>query len=290
MTTWDQYLFPQTVEDALALLEANSGRARLIAGGTDLVLQAAQGKCVSTVIVDITRIPGLDFLEEHDGYIWIGPQVTHAQIAAAPLIRERAGVLAAGCGSVGGPQIRHVATLVGNVVNAMPAADGAVALFALDAGVEVAEKAGRRIIPIAELYAGVGVCTLNPCAQIVSGIRFRPLPAGWGWSFKRLAQRRALILPMLNTAVVVQVAEGRFGEARIAVGPVAATPMRARAAEMALRGKPVHPDTIAAAARLAMEESHPRDSAVRGSGEYRRAMVEVLVRRGITEAVSRAEG
>jgi carbon-monoxide dehydrogenase medium subunit len=290
MTTWTEYLFPKTVEEALAMLEGQLGQARIIAGGTDLVLQAQQGKCPSTVMVDITRIPKLDFLEERDGTIWIGPQVTHAQAAASPLVRERAGVLAAGCGSVGGPQIRHVATLVGNVVNAMPAADGAVALFALDAEVEAAETAGRRIIPIAELYAGVGVCTLDPCAQIVTGIRFRLLPAGWGWSFKRLAQRRALILPMLNTAVVVQVAEGRFQKVRIAVGPVAATPMRAGDAEMALRGQPINTAVIAEAARLAMEAAHPRDSAVRGSGEYRRAMVEVLVRRGLEEAVARAGG
>jgi CO/xanthine dehydrogenase FAD-binding subunit len=290
MTMWTEYLFPETVEEALEMLGTHAGRARLIAGGTDLVLQAQQGKCTSTVMVDVTRIPGLDFIEERDGHIWIGPQATHAQVAASPLVREHAGLLAVGCGSVGGPQIRHVATLVGNVVNAMPAADGAVALFALDAEVEVVEGGGRRIVPIAEMYAGVGVCTLNPCAQMVTGIRFRPLPAGWGWSFKRLAQRRALILPMLNTAVVVQVADGRFVEARIAVGPVAATPMRACDAEAALRGRPVNTEAIAEAARLAMEAAHPRDSAVRGSGEYRRAMVEVLVRRGLEEAVGRAGG
>jgi len=290
MTTWTEYLFPKTVEEALQMLEAQTGQARIIAGGTDLVLQAQQGKCPSTVMVDITRIPGLDFLEERDGAIWIGPQVTHAQVAASPLVREQAGVLAAGCGNVGGPQIRHVATLAGNVVNAMPAADGAVALFALDAEVEVAETSGRRTMPIAELYAGVGVCTLDPCAQMVTGIRFPPLPAGWGWSFKRLAQRRALILPMLNTAVVVHVAQGRFEEVRIAVGPVAATPMRAMDAELALRGQPVRAEIIAEAARLTMEAAHPRDSAVRGSGEYRRAMVEVLVRRGLEEAVERATG
>jgi carbon-monoxide dehydrogenase medium subunit len=241
-------------------------------------------------MVDITRILGLDRIAERDGGIWIGPQVTHAQVAASPLIREKAGVLAKACGSVGGPQVRHVATLVGNVVNAMPAADGAVALFALDAAVEVAGKGGRRSQPIAELYAGVGVCTLNPCVQMVTGIHFGPLPAGSGWAFLRLAQRRALILPMLNTAVVVQVAAGRFVEARIAVGPVAATPLRPCLAEDALRGQPVSAEAIATAARLAMEAAHPRDSAVRGSGEYRRAMVEVLVRRGLEQAVAMARG
>lgn len=287
MIAWSDYLFPQSVEEALEMLAAHAGRARIVAGGTDLVLQAESGKCASTVLVDITRIPGLDFCMEQDGFLWIGPQVTHAQLAASPLIREKAGLLAAGCGSVGGPQIRHVATLVGNVVNAMPAADGAVPLFALDAEVEVADAAGRRLRPIAELYAGVGVCTLNPCAQMVTAIRFRPLPVGAGWSFQRLAQRRALILPMLNAAVVVQVAEGRFQDARIAVGPVAATPLRACAAEIALRGRPVGSEAIAEAARLAQEAARPRDSAVRGSAEYRKAMVEVLVRRGLEEAVGK---
>jgi carbon-monoxide dehydrogenase medium subunit len=285
MAHWSEYLFPKSVEETLELLAAHAGRARIIAGGTDLALQAESGKCTSTVLVDITRIPGLDFCEERGGAIWIGPQVTHAQLAASPLIREKAGVLAAGCGSVGGPQIRHVATLAGNVVNAMPAADGAVALFALDAEVEVADAAGRRTLPISELYAGVGVCTLDPCVQMVTAIHFRPLAPGTGWAYKRLAQRRVLILPMLNVAVVAQVEAGRFGDVRIAVGPVAATPLRARAAEAALQGQPAGAAAIAEAARLAQEAAHPRDSAVRGSGEYRKAMVEVLVRRGLEQAV-----
>ena len=288
MTAWTDYLFPQTIAETLAMLQAHQGRARIIAGGTDLVLQAQRGQCDSTVMVDITRIPGLDFLEEREGFIWIGPQVTHAQVAASPLVRAHAGLLARACGSVGGPQIRHVGTLVGNVVNAMPAADGAVALFALEAEVEVQDASGRRTVPIDTLYAGVGRCTLDPCVQMVTAIRFRALPAGSGWSFQRLAQRRALILPMLNCAVVAQVAGGRFVEARIAVGPVAETPLRATAAEEALRGAPVGPETMREAARLAQEAAHPRDSAVRGSGEYRRAMVGVLVRRGLAEAAAMA--
>ena len=125
---------------------------------------------------------------------------------------------------------------------------------------------------------------------MVTALRFRPLAAGAGWAFLRLAQRRTLILPMLNTALVVQVGEGRFREVRIAVGPVASTPLRPAAAEDALRGRPLSAEVIAGAARLAMEAAHPRDSAVRGSGEYRRAMVEVFVRRGLEEAVAMAEG
>jgi CO/xanthine dehydrogenase FAD-binding subunit len=270
------------------MLTANAGRARIIAGGTDLVIQGERGTCDSEVMVDITRIPGLDFLEEREGWIWIGPQVTHAQVAASALVREKAGPLAQACGSVGGPQVRRVATLVGNVVNAMPAADGAVALFSLDAEVEVMHGGGRQWHPIADLYAGVGQCRADPCFQIVTAIRFRPLPEGAGWAYMRLAQRRALILPILNAAIVVQVEGDRFAAARIAVGPVATTPLRAREAERRLQGAPVGEQAISEAARLAEEAAKPRDSVLRGSQEYRKAMVEVLVRRGLTQAVTRA--
>ncbi len=284
MLPWTKYLFPHTVEEALEMLAAYGGRARLIAGGTDLVLQAERGQVHAEVMVDITRIPGLDFLEERDGWICIGPQVTHAQVAASQLVREKAGVLAQACGSVGGPQIRHVGTLVGNVVNAMPAADGAVALFALDAEVEVTDCSGQAWRPIADLYAGVGKCRVDPCAQMVTGIRFRPLPSGTGWAYIRLAQRKALILPMLNTAVVAEVEAGFFRDVRIAVGPVAPMPFRALAAEELLRGAPVGEESIAEAARLAEEAASPRDSVIRGSAEYRKAMVGVLVRRALARA------
>jgi len=290
LVNWTAYLFPQSVEEALEMLSAHAGRARLIAGGTDLVLQAQRGQCPAEVMVDITRIPGLDFLEEREGWIWIGPQVTHGRIAASPLIREKAGVLARACGCVGGPQVRHVGTLVGNVVNAMPAADGAVALFALDAEVEVADRSGRRFFPIAELYAGVGRSRVDATSQMVTVIRFRPLPPGSGWSYRRLAQRKALILPMLNVAVTAEVEEGRFRRVRIAMGPVAPTPLRAHAAEEALLGRPAGEEAIAEAARLAREAASPRDSVLRGSAEYRRAMVAVLVRRALQEAVAPTRG
>ncbi|MBC7248906.1 MAG: FAD binding domain-containing protein [Anaerolineae bacterium] len=285
---WQNYLFPATVQEALEMLAAHGGQARIIAGGTDLVLQSQRGQCAATVMVDITRIPGLDAIEERDGYITIGCQVTHARIAASPLIRQKAEVLALACGSVGGPQTRNVGTLVGNVVNALPAADGAVALFALEAEVEVADADGRRWLPIAEMYAGVGECTIDPCVQMVAAVRFRPLSDGWASAYQRLANRKALALPILNTAVVVGLEEGVCSEVRIAVGPVAPTPFRAREAEAALAGQPPTPEAVVRAARLAAEAANPRDSVLRGSRDYRKAMVEVLVRRALTEAVTKA--
>ena len=285
---WQKYLFPATVREALEMLAAHGGQARTIAGGTDLVLQSQRGQRAATVMVDITRIPGLDGIEEHEDYVTIGCQATHAQIAASPLIHQKAEVLALACGSVGGPQTRNVGTLVGNVVNALPAADGAVALFALDAEVEVVDAEGRRWLPIAAMYAGVGKCTIDPCVQMVTAIRFRPLSNGWASAYQRLANRKALALPILNAAVVVGLEDGVCSEVRIAVGPVAPTPFRAREAEAALVGQPPTPEAVVRAARLAADAANPRDSALRGSRDYRKAMVEVLVRRALTQAVTKA--
>jgi CO/xanthine dehydrogenase FAD-binding subunit len=286
---WDTYLVAESVADALQKLASLGGEGRIIAGGTDLVLQAQRGQCPSRAMVDVTRIPGLGQIEEHDGAIWLGAAVTHAQIAASPLIQEKATLLAQACASVGGPQIRNAGTLVGNVVNALPAADGAVALFALDAEVEVAGLDGRAWMPIAEMYENVGVCTIDPCVQMVTAIRFRPLPPGTGSDFQRLARRRALVLPILNTGAIVSAREGAFADVRISIGPVAPTPFRAVSAEQMLIGRPVSEANIADAARLAAGDARPRDSALRGSREYRTAMVEVLVRRAISQAAMRAQ-
>jgi len=283
---WDAYLFASSVEDALTRL-AGLGDARVIAGGTDLVLQAQRGRCLSRAMVDVTRIPDLGRIEEQDGWIVIGATVTHAQIAASPLIQRAAPVLARACGSVGGPQIRNVATLAGNVVNALPAADGAVALFALDAEVEVATLEGRTWLPIAALYAGVGECVLDPCAQMVTALRFAPLPPGAGSDYQRLARRRALALPILCVAVVATLKEGRCTEARIAVGPVAPTPYRAAVVEEWLVGRAIDEEAIEEAARFAARDARPRDSVLRGSRAYRTAMVEVLVRRALENALRR---
>ena len=287
---WDTYLVASSVTDALRKLAASGGDARIIAGGTDLVLQAQRGQCLARTVVDVTRISGLDDIHEQDGYIVVGATVTHAQIAASPLIRARAALLARACGNVGGPQIRNVSTLVGNVVNALPAADGAVALFALDTEAQVTTLEGQTWMPIAELYEGVGECTLDPCVQMVTALRFRPLAPCIGCDYQRLARRRALALPIVVTAATVHVRQGTFADARIAVGPVAPTPYRAIRAEHALIGRAADAPTISQAAQLAARDAMPRSSVLRGRSDYRIAMVEVLVRRALENAVKQIEG
>ncbi len=287
---WDDYLFPRSVDEALEMLAARGGEARIIAGGTDLTIQSQRGRVPAKVMVDITRIPGLGRMEEQDGLIYIGARVTHAQIAASVLIRSRANVLAEACGAVGGPQIRNVGTLVGNVVNALPAADGAMALFALDAEAEVAERTGSRWAPIADLYAGVGQCTVDSCEAMITQLRFPALGESEAGAFARLAKRKALILPILNAAVVVGMDGGKVERARIAIGPVATTPFVATEAGRAVIGAVPDEGTIAEAARLASQAAQPRDSLLRGTAAYRKSMVQVLVRRALTRCVARASG
>jgi carbon-monoxide dehydrogenase medium subunit len=282
---WDAYLIASSVSDALEKLAQLGGGGQVIAGGTDLVLQAQRGQCLARAVVDVTRIPGLGEISEQGPYVVIGATATHAQIAASPLVRCAAPLLAQACASIGGPQIRNVGTLAGNVVNALPAADGAVALFALQAQAEVATCSGRTWVPIAELYRGLGECALDRCAEIVTALRFRPLDASAGCSFQRLSRRRALALPIVNAAVVATVCAGVVSSARIAVGPVAPTPFRARAAECALVGAAPTEAAIAQAAELAARDARPRASVLRGTAAYRTAMVEVLVRRGLCAAL-----
>lgn len=280
----EEYLFPKSVEEALELLERYGGDARIIAGGTDLVLQLKRGEVRARVLVDITRIPEIKGIKEEDGYIWIGATTTHQEVAESPLIQNKAGLLAKACRSLGSLQIRNVGTIGGNLVNAMPAADSVIALVALDAEVEVAGKGGTRWIPVTQFHRDVGECCINPCFELVRGVRFRPLEENEGSSFQRLARRRALILPILNVGVVVGWDEGKFVKAAIAIGPVSPVPFRARKAEEFLKGAPISLESIEEASRLAQEEAQPRSSLLRGSAEYRKDMVKVLVRRALMEA------
>jgi len=287
---WQEYLIPSSVEEAQAILAERKGRARLVAGGTDLVIELTEGRRAADCLVDITRIPGLDRIALEDGMIVLGANVTHRQASESPLVRERATVLAQACQAVGSLQIRNVGTLGGNVVNAMPAADGSTALLALEAEAEIADGTGRKWAPLPDLFAGPGVSKVDSTREMLTAFRFRALGEGQASALERIARRRALALPILICAVVVSLSEGgeEFESVRIALGPVAPVPFRASQAEESLRGAPVSLETMARAGEIAMQESHPRSSLLRASREYREEVIKVLVRRGLERAVQRA--
>ena len=286
---WQEYLFATSVAEALALLHRYEGQARLIAGGTDLVLQLQTGERAARCLVDITRVAGLQDIRLVGEEIVIGAAVTHAAIAASPLIAARATVLQEAALSVGTPQIRNVGTLVGNVVSAQPGADGSLALLALDATLDVVDLEGNtRRVPVAEAFVRPDVSTIDPRREMVTLVRVPALAAHQASAYGRMARRRASALPVLAVGVVVSAdAEHRFEWVRIALGPVALTPYRARQAEEVLRGAPLSSPAIEQAAQVASQEAQPRSSVLRGSREYRQEMVRVYVRRALEAAVGR---
>jgi CO/xanthine dehydrogenase FAD-binding subunit len=289
---WEQYFLPRTLKEALKLLEKFAGEARIIAGGTDLVVQSRNGSMRPKVLVDITRIGGLDYISLEKDVIRIGCLVTHAQVADSSLIYEKARALGEGASRLGSPQIRNMGTVVGNIVNAQPGADTTIPLLALDASVKVVSAKGEKWILLRELFTGVGKSKIESTREIVTEILFPALKKEESSAALRLAKRKALVLPILTAAVVLSadLKTRKFKQCRIAVGPVAVTPLRCRDAEGILSGAPIGDDVIGKAAAKASSAANPRTSLIRGSREYRQAMVAVLVEKAIKTALQRLEG
>jgi len=265
---WREYVCPQSVEEALAALAAGGGEARVIAGGTDLVLQLQRGERRASRLVDVSRIEALRGIYEADGFILIGAAVTHSEVASSRMMRDSAAVLAQAAAEVGSPEIRNVATLGGNVVNAQPAADTALALLVLDAEAEIVGTAGARWVPLADLYKTAGVSAVDSTAEMVRAFRFRPSTGQTASAYRRLGKCKSIALPVLCAATVVTIEGERFESAAIALGPVAPWPMRARSAEAYLAGRPVTAAVMDHAASVARRETDPRDSLLRCASEW----------------------
>jgi carbon-monoxide dehydrogenase medium subunit len=285
---WQAYETPVSIDETLQLLAHYEGRARLIAGGTDLIIELQEGTHDVECLVDVSRIPGLDRIEQDGDWIQLGPNVTFRQIKESALLRERARVLAEAAATVGALQIQTMATLAGNVANAMPAADGSVALIALDAEAEIADGRGREWRPLTGLFAGPGKSAIDPTRQMITGFRFRALGHGQGSAWERIGRRRALVLPILNCGVSLALDGGHIAWARIGLGPVEPVPYRARQAEAYLAGREAMAETYSEAAEIAASECHPRSSVLRASKEYRIEVLKVMVRQGLARAAAEA--
>jgi carbon-monoxide dehydrogenase medium subunit len=287
---WQRYEIPGTVEETLEMLGQGDGRAQIIAGGTDLIVELQEGKHAVECLVDVTRIPGLDSIELEGDWIVIGPNVTFRQIKESPLLQERARVLVEAAATVGALQIQTVATLAGNVASALPAADGCVALIVLDAEAQITDRSGRSWRPVGELFLGPGKSAVDPTRQMITAIRFPALRAWQGSAWERIGRRRALVLPILNCGVSVGLdGDGRrFEWARLGLGPVAPVPFRAQETEAFVAGRPATEDTFVEAAEVTAGEARPRTSLLRASKEYRVEVLKVLVRRGLARAVAQA--
>ena len=290
MNLWQNYLQPGNVTEALQALAAAPGPACLIAGGTDLMLDLTQGYHPPVhTLVDVTAIPEMTVIELRQGEVYIGAAVPLSRIASAQLVRQNARALLEACNLVGGPQVRNMATLGGNVAHALPAADGTIALMALDAQAEVADLNGRRRVPLATLFAGPGQSTLKPGQELLVGFSLPLESAGQGSAFKRIMRMQGTALPILNLAVWLERREERIVALRVAVGPSGPTPRRIAPLEQALCGRPLDAQTHARALEVLLESVHFRTSPLRASAEYRADLVEGLLKDTLDAAWLRAE-
>lgn len=283
------YVFPGTVEQAVSMLAQSKGRARIIAGGTDLVLDMHDGKVSADTLVDLRAIDGMQHITEENDSISIGASVTHTQVVKSSLLRHHAPGLVDACRKVGSLQIRNVATVVGNVVNGNPAADAAVALACLDATATIVDENGSRSVPFSELYAGICLSCIDSCCQIVTHISFPKKKAGEGSAYLRMEQRKALSLPMLNVSAKVHVTDTTFEGVQLLMAPVGAGPQHAIDAEAFLQGAEITEENIKQAGVLAREQATFRSSAVRGSKEYRIGVLPVCIERVLRAAIADAQ-
>jgi carbon-monoxide dehydrogenase medium subunit len=278
---WTEYIIPASLEETLRILAEKREKARLAAGATDLMLELERGvrKGIETLI-DITRLPDLERITfDEDETIHLGPLVTHNAAAASKLLRERAFPLVSAAWQVGAPQIRNRATVAGNLVTASPANDTITPLMALGAWVMLASVKGTRRVPLENFYTGVRKTVLQPDEMLVD-IAFPALKTGQRGTFLKLGLRRAQAISLVNAAVVLTIDSSRVKSAVITLGAVAPTIIHAPEAEACLADKELTDEVIARAAELAAGVSRPIDD-LRGSAAYRKAMVRVLVMRGL---------
>jgi len=282
-----EYLEPKSLPQALEWLNTYRGRARILAGGTDLYLRLRKRVFLPDYVIDLKRVPDLNYITSNrGGGVQIGPTALQDDVAQSSLIQEMYPALAESALWVGAVQTRNRATLVGNLCNASPAADTAPALLSYAAQVKIASAQGERTIALDEFFTGPGRTALQDNELVAEIILPAPQPRTGGAFFRRT--RTAMDIAVVCGASVLSLANGTCGDVRISLGAVGPTPMRAVRAESALRGQSLTEPLIAEASRIAAEEARPIDD-VRSSAEYRRDMVNVLTRRGLTRALERAQ-
>ena len=279
---WEKYVLAESIADAVAALAEGGEKARIIAGGTDLILEIERGvRQGITTLVDITKIPGLDeIFEDPNGVIHLGPLVTHNHVVASPLIREKAFGLLQACWEVGSPQIRNRGTIAGNLVTASPANDAISPLTALNTKVTLVSQRGERVVALEDFYTGVRKTVMTP-GEVITDIFFDAPDSDQPSFFIKTALRKAQAISVINISVVLKMDGNTVRKAQITLGAAAPTIIHARDAEKFLIGKDLTDPVIAEAALLTAKAALPI-SDLRGSADYRNYMLGVIAKRALT--------
>lgn len=273
--TWQQYLQPTSLPEALELMRQLGPEARVVAGGTDVVVELSRGVKPASTLIDITRIEELRGIREEGEILILGGLATHNAVIASPLVRRHALPLAQACIEIGAPQLRARATVAGNVVTASPANDTLTALLALDADLVLVSADGERVVPLREFSTGYRQTVLRR-DELIREIRLRQLAPAQRGLFLKLGLRRAQAISVIHLAVVLDMGGDVVTEARVALGCLAPTVVRARTVEAFLEGRPLDTATVRDASRLARHDVSPIGD-LRGSANYRLATLERLL-------------
>lgn len=283
------YYEAESVSEATALLAQNPN-LRLIAGGTDVLIKMHGGQIEGVELLSIRKIKSLeDIRKAEDGTIAIGAMATFTQVFNDPILREMIPILTEAAISMGGPQIRNIATIGGNVCNGATSADSASSLFALNAQLKLVSQQDERLVPIREFYLGPGQVALKP-GEILTEILISPDDyRGFGGQYIKFAMREAMDIATLAVSVVCKLQGKTFAEVRIGLGVAGPTPLRCLEAEAYASGKDVSVESVAEIGKLAVNSAKARTS-WRASKDYREHLVEELVQRALKTAIVNAGG
>ena len=285
------YLVPKTLDEAISLHESHGKSAKYIAGGTDVIVKIKEGKLAPQYLISLKQVVSQEqpYLNAETGELIIGAFCTHRAIETSPLVQARYPILHDAVKNIGSVQIRNVATIGGNLVNAVPSADGAIPLIAMNGKANIYGTKGKRSMPLSRFFLGPGQCDLER-GEILTDIVIPPPAARTGGAYIKHGRREAMELPMLGVGVFLSLEEDLLTCASVSIclGVAAPTPFRPLSAEKFLVGKPVNEQNLTEAGIMAGQESKVRDS-IRGVAWYRREMVGVLVKRMGLVAVQRAK-
>lgn len=277
------YFSPTTITEAQEILENKGSETKLLAGGTDLVLFMTEGHVKPPTIVNITGLEDLKGMQYDEATgLRIGPLTTMREIEQSPIVKDKYPALATSTLELAGVQIRNMATIGGNTCNASPAADTTPALMALDAVAVLIGPNGERKVSYTDFFTGPGQ-TVMQTNELLAAIELPPPPSNTGSHYIKLAVRRAMDIAIVGLGASVTLADGVVQDARITLGAVGPTVVRAIEAEEMLKGRTLKDSTLDQVAKVAVTAGNPIDD-VRASAEYRKMMIEVLTKRAVQKA------
>lgn len=285
-----EYLEPQSIEEVLSLLTRYGNQAKVLAGGTDLVPLMRQKALSPEYVIDLGNLTDLKHMHsDPKGGIDIGALTTISEIEKSPQLQNEYRMISQAAKQLASIPIRNVATIGGNLCNAAPSADMAPILIALSARVKLVSAAEERVIPLEDFFTGPETTVVKP-DELVTEIQIPPLPLHTSGVYLKYSTRGGQDIALVGVAVVITLdSEGRIcSDAKIALGAVAPTPMRAYQAEEKLKGREISKELISEAARVASNEARPIDD-IRGSAEYRREMLKIFTRDALNQAAELAK-